>query len=216
MFFYPTERIALFIDGANLYATAKALGFDIDYKNLLGVFRSKGHLVRALYYTALVEDQEYSSIRPLIDWLDYNGYTMVTKPTKEFTDASGRRKIKGNMDIELTVDAMELAPKLDHVVLFSGDGDFRSLVAALQAKGLRVSVVSTLQTQPPMVADELRRQADQFIDIADLEKDICRDPSQRIPREARESRLAQFRAQRDRESLSSPVQQHNQDDSVDM
>jgi uncharacterized LabA/DUF88 family protein len=197
MFFYPTERIALFIDGANLYATAKALGFDIDYKNLLGVFRSKGHLIRALYYTALIEDQEYSSIRPLIDWLDYNGYTMVTKPTKEFTDASGRRKIKGNMDIELTVDAMELASKLDHVVLFSGDGDFRSLVAALQEKGLRVSVVSTLQTQPPMVADELRRQADQFIDIADLEKEICRDPSQRVPREARESRLAQFRAQRE-------------------
>jgi uncharacterized LabA/DUF88 family protein len=210
MFFYPTERIALFIDGANLYATAKALGFDIDYKNLLGVFRNKGYLVRALYYTALVEDQEYSSIRPLIDWLDYNGYTMVTKPTKEFTDASGRRKIKGNMDIELTVDAMELAPKLDHVVLFSGDGDFRSLVAALQAKGLRVSVVSTLQTQPPMVADELRRQADQFIDIADLEKDICRDPSQRIPREARETRLAQFRAQR--EGVGSP---QGHDDSVD-
>ncbi len=210
MFFYPTERIALFIDGANLYATAKALGFDIDYKNLLGVFRNKGYLVRALYYTALVEDQEYSSIRPLIDWLDYNGYTMVTKPTKEFTDASGRRKIKGNMDIELTVDAMELAPKLDHVVLFSGDGDFRSLVAALQAKGLRVSVVSTLQTQPPMVADELRRQADQFIDIADLEKDICRDPSQRIPREARETRLAQFRAQR--EGVGS---QQGHDDSVD-
>ncbi len=215
MFFYPTERIALFIDGANLYATAKALGFDIDYKNLLGVFRSKGYLVRALYYTALVEDQEYSSIRPLIDWLDYNGYTMVTKPTKEFTDASGRRKIKGNMDIELTVDAMELAPKLDHVVLFSGDGDFRSLVAALQAKGLRVSVVSTLQTQPPMVADELRRQADQFIDIADLEKDICRDPSQRIPREARETRLAQFRAQRDREGVSPGASQHSHDD-VDM
>ena len=210
MFFYPTERIALFIDGANLYATAKALGFDIDYKNLLGVFRNKGYLVRALYYTALVEDQEYSSIRPLIDWLDYNGYTMVTKPTKEFTDASGRRKIKGNMDIELTVDAMELAPKLDHVVLFSGDGDFRSLVAALQAKGLRVSVVSTQQTQPPMVADELRRQADQFIDIADLEKDICRDPSQRIPREARETRLAQFRAQR--EGVGSP---QGHDDSVD-
>jgi uncharacterized LabA/DUF88 family protein len=192
---YTTERIALFIDGANLYATAKALGFDIDYKNLLGVFRSKGHLVRALYYTALIEDQEFSSLRPLVDWLDYNGYTMVTKPTKEFTDASGRRKIKGNMDIELTVDAMELASKLDHVILFSGDGDFRSLVASLQGMGLRVSVVSTLQTQPPMIADELRRQADQFIDIADLEKEICRDPSQRVSREARESRLAQFRTQ---------------------
>ena len=109
MHFYPTERIALFIDGANLYATAKALGFDIDYKRLLALFRTKGQLVRALYYTALAEDQEYSSIRPLVDWLDYNGYQMVTKPTKEFTDSFGRRKIKGNMDIELTVDAMRLA-----------------------------------------------------------------------------------------------------------
>jgi len=196
MFFYPTERIALFIDGSNLYATAKALGFDIDYKRLLTLFRTKGHLIRALYYTALAEDQEYSSIRPLIDWLDYNGYTMVTKPTKEYTDSTGRRKIKGNMDIELTVDAMELAAHLDHIVLFSGDGDYRSLVAALQQKGRRVSVVSTLQTQPPMVADELRRQADQFIDLADLEKDVCRDPGARAPRESREVRMQQFRQQR--------------------
>jgi uncharacterized LabA/DUF88 family protein len=179
MYFYQTERIALFVDGANLYATAKALGFDIDYKRLLTVFRTKGHLVRALYYTALAEDQEYSSIRPLVDWLDYNGYTMVTKPTKEFTDSFGRRKIKGNMDIELSVDAMRLADSLDHIVLFTGDGDFRALVAALQLKGKRVSVVSTLQTQPAMVADELRRQADQFIDLADMEDMIGRDPTTR-------------------------------------
>jgi uncharacterized LabA/DUF88 family protein len=215
MFFHPTERIALFIDGANLYATAKALGFDIDYKRLLNLFRGKGRLVRALYYTALAEDQEYSSIRPLIDWLDYNGYSMVTKPTKEYTDASGRRKIKGNMDIELAVDAMQLSEHLDHIVLFSGDGDFRSLVAALQQKGRRVSVASTLQTQPAMVADELRRQADQFIDLADLEKDICRDPAQRVPREMRESRMQQFRTQRsgpahpDREAY--PVDADDQD-----
>ena len=184
--FYPNERLALFIDGANLYATAKALAFDIDYKKLLALFREKGHLVRALYYTALAEDQEYSSIRPLIDWLNYNGYTMVTKPTKEFTDSMGRRKIKGNMDIELTVDAMELADHLDHIILFSGDGDFRCLVEALQHKGKRVSVISTLQTQPPMVSDELRRQADQFIDLAELESKIARDPSaraERVPRE---------------------------------
>ncbi len=185
MLFYQTERIALFIDGANLYATAKSLGFDIDYKRLLTLFSEKGQMIRALYYTALAEDQEYSSIRPLIDWLDYNGFTMVTKPTKEFTDASGRRKVKGNMDIELTVDAMRLADSLDHVVIFSGDGDFRSLVGALQQMGKRVSVVSTLQTQPPMVADELRRQADQFIDIADLEQLICRDQSSRHLRDGR-------------------------------
>jgi uncharacterized LabA/DUF88 family protein len=183
MNFFPTERIALFIDGANLYATAKALGFDIDYKRLLSLFRSKGQLLRALYYTALADDQEYSSIRPLIDWLDYNGYTMVTKPTKEFTDASGRRKIKGNMDIELTVDAMELAEHLDHIILFSGDGDFRTLVEALQHRGKRVSVVSTMNTQPPMVSDELRRQADQFIDLADMEKAIARAGSADGPRD---------------------------------
>lgn len=184
---YENERVALFIDGANLYATAKALGFDIDYKRLLAHFRQQGRLIRALYYTALAEDQEYSSIRPLIDWLDYNGFTMVTKPTKEFTDATGRRKIKGNMDIELSVDAMRLADSLDHIILFSGDGDFRCLVEALQLKGRRVSVASTLQTQPPMVADELRRQADQFIDIADLESLICRDNAARPARD-REAR----------------------------
>jgi uncharacterized LabA/DUF88 family protein len=188
MHFYQTERIAIFVDGANLYATAKALGFDVDYKKLLNLFRTKGQLVRALYYTALAEDQEYSSIRPLVDWLDYNGFTMVTKPTKEFTDSLGRRKIKGNMDIELTVDAMRMADVVDHIVLFTGDGDFRALVAALQLKGKRVSVISTLQTQPAMVADELRRQADQFIDIADLEGSICRDVSPRdvSPRGPRE------------------------------
>ncbi|OYW55376.1 MAG: NYN domain-containing protein [Hyphomicrobium sp. 32-62-53] len=185
MHFYQHERVALFIDGANLYATSKALGFDIDYKRLLTHFRGKCHLVRALYYTALAEDQEYSSIRPLIDWLDYNGFTMVTKPTREFTDASGRRKIKGNMDIDLAVDAMRLADTLDHIVIFSGDGDFRPLVVALQQRGKRVSVVSTLQTQQPMVADELRRQSDQFIDLADLETVIGRDPSARPAREPR-------------------------------
>jgi uncharacterized LabA/DUF88 family protein len=188
MFFYKEEKVALFIDGANLYATAKALGFDIDYKRLLGVFRSRSHLVRALYYTALAEDQEYSSIRPLVDWLDYNGYTMVTKPTKEYTDALGRRKVKGNMDIELTVDAMRLSQQLDHIVLITGDGDFKALVSALQQNGKRVSVISTLRTQPAMVADELRRQADQFIDLADLEESICRDPANRPVRDMNDIR----------------------------
>ncbi len=169
------ERIALFIDGANLYATAKTLGFDIDYKKLLREFQGKGRLIRAFYYTALVEDQEYSSIRPLIDWLDYNGYAVVTKPTKEFVDSMGRRKVKGNMDIELAVDAMEMAAHIDHMVLFSGDGDFRSLVEAVQRHGVRVSVISTVTTQPPMVADELRRQADEFVDLVHLIAKVGRD-----------------------------------------
>ncbi len=174
MHFYPQERVALFIDGANLYATARALNFDIDYKRLLNVFSTQCHLVRAFYYTALIEDQEYSPIRPLVDWLDYNGYTMVTKPTKEFTDATGRRKIKGNMDIELAIDVLEMADHLDHIVLFSGDGDFRRLVEAVQRKGVRVTVVSSMRSQPPMVADELRRQSDTFVDLSDLQEDITR------------------------------------------
>ena len=184
------EKIALFIDGANLYATAKSLGFDIDYKKLLLEFQSRGNLIRAFYYTAVIEDQEYSSIRPLIDWLDYNGYAVVTKATKEFVDQTGRRKVKGNMDIELAVDAMELAPHIDHMVLFSGDGDFRSLVEAVQRRGVRVTVISTISTQPPMVADELRRQADIFTDIVQLRQQIGRDPSERPARDPCASRAA--------------------------
>ncbi len=182
--FYKDERLALFIDGANLFAAGKALGFDIDYKLLRQEFIRRGKLVRAFYYTALLENEEYSPIRPLIDWLNYNGYTMVTKPAKEYTDSAGRRKVKGNMDIELAVNAMELAPRLDHAVLFSGDGDFRPLVESLQRQGVRVSVVSTVRSQPPMIADELRRQADKFIELDEL-----RDVIGRPPREPRDSRF---------------------------
>jgi uncharacterized LabA/DUF88 family protein len=187
MLFYPEEKIGLFIDGSNLYSAARALGFDIDYKRLLDLFGAKGRLIRAFYYTALLDDQEYSPIRPLVDWLDYNGYTMVTKPTKEYTDAAGRRKIKGNMDIELAIDVMEMAQYLDHIVLFSGDGDFRRLVEAVQRKGVRVTVVSTVRSVPPMVADELRRQADNFVELHDLAQSIMRvhqhreDPARATP-----------------------------------
>jgi uncharacterized LabA/DUF88 family protein len=172
--FYAQERVGLFIDGANLHAAARALGFDIDYKRLLKHFQEQCHLIRAFYYTALIEDQDYSPLRPLVDWLDYNGFTMVTKPTKEFTDAMGRRKIKGNMDIELAIDVLEMSAHLDHVVLFSGDGDFRRLVEAVQRRGVRVSVVSTVRSTPPMVADELRRQADMFVELEELAPMVAR------------------------------------------
>jgi uncharacterized LabA/DUF88 family protein len=185
---YTSNRIALFIDGANLHATAKALGFDIDYRRLLKEFEGRGSLLRAFYYTAIIEDQEYSSVRPLTDWLSYNGYTVVTKAVKEFTDASGRRKVKGNMDIELAVDAMDLANQIDQMVLFSGDGDFRSLVEAVQRHGVRVTVISTISSQPPMIADELRRQADVFTDLAELQSKLSRDPERPTPREGSERR----------------------------
>ena len=168
------EKTVLFIDGSNFYAAARTLGMDIDYARMRAYFAQNAHLIRAYYYTALPEDQEYSPIRPLVDWLDYNGFTMVTKPTKEFTDSHGRRKIKGDMDIELAIDMLEMAPHLDHVILFSGDGDFRRLVEVVQRKGVRVSVVSTVKSNPPMIADELRRQADDFIELQDLAKEISR------------------------------------------
>jgi uncharacterized LabA/DUF88 family protein len=178
-------RLAVFIDGANLYAMTKALGFDLDYRRFLREFQSRGYLVRASYYTTIVEDQEYSSLRPLVDWLDYNGYRVVTKPGREFTDAAGRRKVRGNIDVEIAVDAMELAPFLDQVVLVSGDGDFRALVEALQRRGLRVTVVSTVSTPSPLVADDLRRQADEFLDLASLVSRVGRDSSERPAREGR-------------------------------
>ncbi len=168
MNFYPEDRLAVFIDGANFYGAARALGFDIDYRRLHDLFMKKARLIRISYYTAFTDDQEYSPLRPLIDWLDYNGFTLVTKPTKEFTDATGRRRLKGNMDVEIAVDMMEMVGRADHMVLMSGDGDFRSLVEAVQRKGVRVTVVSTLRSQPPMIADELRRQADVFVDLQDL------------------------------------------------
>lgn len=173
--FYKEEKVAIFIDGSNLYAAAKSLDFDIDYKSLLKWASTRGRLVRTFYYTALIDDQEYSPIRPLVDWLDYNGYSMVTKPTKEFTDAQGRKKIKGNMDIELAIDMMEMAERVDHIILFSGDGDFRRLVEAVQRKGVRVTVVSSIKTSPPMVADDLRRQADHFLDLDILADYIARE-----------------------------------------
>lgn len=188
MAFYPTDRLALFIDGANLHAAAKNLGFDIDFKRLLDEFRKRGLLIRAYYYTTLMEDQEYSPIRPLVDWLDYNGFTLVTKPAKEYTDRDGRKRFRGDMDMELAVDMLELAPRADHIVLFSGDSDFAYLVAAVQRRGVRVTVVSTLKSQPPMASDDLRRQADSFVDLADLSDIIGRSQRDRLPRFLQEAR----------------------------
>jgi len=181
--FSNKERTAVYIDGANLYATAKALEFDIDYKKLLALFKSKAALVRAYYYTVLIEDQEYSPIRPLVDWLDYNGYTLVTKPAKEYTDGNGRRRVRNSIDVELAVDVMEMAGKVDHIVLLTGDGGYRRLIEAVQRQGTRVTVISTVAVSPPMVADEIRRQADNFVDLISLRDEIARDHGGRASRD---------------------------------
>jgi uncharacterized LabA/DUF88 family protein len=167
------QKTALFIDGANLYASSKAIGFDVDYKKLLSFF-GKGGLVRAYYYAALIDSEEYSPLKPLTDWLSYNGYSLVTKTAKEFFDSSGSRRIKGNMDIELAVDMLDMAPHIDHAILFSGDSDFRKLVESVQRRGVRVTVVSTIKNDRPMISDDLRRQADIFIDLANIKNEISR------------------------------------------
>ena len=182
MHFLPSERTALFIDGANLYSASRNLGFDVDYRSLLDFFRRKTQVVRAYYYSALLDTEEYSPLKPLTDWLAYNGFNLVTKTAREFTDATGRRRVKGNMDVELAVDMLEQAPRLDHAILFSGDSDFRRLVESVQRMGVRVSVISSVRTSPPMVADELRRQADQFIELADIAPEFTRRLADRVPR----------------------------------
>lgn len=174
--FFKGERSALFIDGANLHGSTKGLRFDIDFRLLRDAFARCGKMIRAYYYTAILENDEYTAIRPLADWLAYNGFSLKTKPAREYTDGLGRRIVKGNMDVELAVDALEIAPHIEHAVLFSGDGDFRALVEALQRQAVRVTVISTTRTNPPMIADDLRRQADQFIELDALRSLIARPP----------------------------------------
>jgi len=174
MAFYKDERLALFIDGANLYSSARALGLEIDFRKVLEEFRKKGRLLRANYYTTLLENDDYSPIRPLVDWLAYNGFNVLTKPAREYTDREGRRRVRGNMNIEMAVDMLSLADHLDHAVLFSGEGDFRRLIEGLKDRGVRVTVISTVKSQPPMVSDELRREADAFVDLQDMAELIAR------------------------------------------
>jgi uncharacterized LabA/DUF88 family protein len=167
--FSSEQRLAILIDGTNFYGTLNELGFEIDFLRLLAFFRLKGKLVRALYYSARA-DAEESSLQQLVEWLAYNGFVLVTKPAREFTNPLGQRRIRNKMHVELAIDALQLADHVDHVILFTGDGAFRPLVAAIQLRGCVVSIASTLH----MTTDELRRQADHFIDLADLKHFIGR------------------------------------------
>lgn len=163
-------KAALFIDGANLWSTTKALGWDVDYMRLRKYFNTKFNVVRSLYYTAML-DQEHRTIQPLVDWLSYNGFVVVTKFAKEFHDPStGQRKIKGNMDVEMAMDMLIIGQKVDNIVLFTGDGDFRRVVEEVQRHGTHVTAISS--TNPFMIAEELRRQVDEFIELDYLRQHI--------------------------------------------
>jgi uncharacterized LabA/DUF88 family protein len=168
------KTTAILVDGSNLHATYEALGLtSVDFKRVLQYF--EGTILHAGYFTALPPKSEVSTLRPMVDYLEYNGWTIYQKEWKEFTDGDGNRKVKGNMDVEISVMAKELAPYVTHMVLFTGDGDFRFLVDAVQRSNrVHVTVVSSIKTRPAMCADILRRQADAFIDLVDLHPHIGR------------------------------------------
>ena len=172
--FYKNEKVAVLIDGAYLYALSRNLDFDIDYNRLLKWIGMRGQLLRASYYTVIQEDQEYSPIRPLVDWLDYNGFKVITKTSKEDNTLHIRKK-RPDIHVELSVDAMAIAKDVDHILLCAGDSDFTHLVKVLQTQGVRTSLFGTIQTSGQITSDELRRHADYFIEMKDIISDICRD-----------------------------------------
>ena len=177
MLLHQNERTAIFIDGANVHSATRELGWKVDYGKVLKYFRLQTRVVRAYYYTAILEEEGgFVAIQGLVDWLQYNGYTLVTKAATSFNNGGvGPRRIKGNMDIELAIDMLLTAKHVDHIVLFSGDGDFRRVVEEVQREGVRVTVVSTVETRPPYCADVLRRQADDFADLHALAGAISTD-----------------------------------------
>ena len=174
MAFYKDEKLALFIDGTSLYSAARGLNLEIDFRKLIQEFRKRGRLLRANYYTTILETEDHNPIRPLVDWLSYNGFNTIVKNAREYTDREGRRRVRGSMDLEIATDMLELAPHLDHLVLFSGNGDFRRVVEAVKAKGVRVTVISSVKSQPQTIADELRREADAFIELEEMADLIAR------------------------------------------
>ncbi|MBN8990108.1 MAG: NYN domain-containing protein [Rhizobiales bacterium] len=169
----PRQRLALFIDGAYLASAAAALGFETDFKRLLQAFRLQGTMVRAAYYSAS-DDQPRAPLRPLLDWLAYNGYTVFGRKIRSYPGPDGVRKKLPRIELEIVIHAMDLSPRIDHMILFSANGDFRRLVAAVQRRGVRVTVVSTLHAPTLIVADELRRQADAFVELRDLRSSLER------------------------------------------
>ncbi len=165
------QRVCVLIDGPSFFATHRALGFDVDFRKLLGHFEENAELHRAIYFTAVSEGDDYTPVKPLVDWLSYNGFRLVSKPLREFTEASGRRRTKGALTVEIAVEMLENSAFAEHLLLFSGDGELAYAVEAVQRRGCRVTVVSSVKPEAMTVSDDLRRVADRFVDLADV-KDI--------------------------------------------
>ena len=171
------RRVAVFIDGQSLYSASRAIGMEVDYAKLLPALApaQQSHLVRAMYYTPVDEDADgYASVVPLTDWLDYNGYCVVTKPG---------RMSSTRMTVDIAIDAIALAPRLDAMILISGDADLAPAVEAVQRHGVSVTVVSTIKVEGA-IADRLRRAADAFVELETLRSAVARPPRVRLAPEA--------------------------------
>jgi len=164
--FYKNEALAIIIDGASIHSASQSVDLQIDWHTFLTEFQNRGHLIRAIYATPIFEDEgEHNPLRPLIDWLDYNGFTTITRTARKEADDNGRFRIKnGNIHVDVTLAAIRLAKKADHIVLFSGDGSYEPLVKELKRMNVRVSVCCAKKS----AADGLRRNADEFIDLEDI------------------------------------------------
>ena len=177
--FDSRANVMLFFDGANTQMAAKALSFEIDYKKLRDGFAERCNVLRSYYFQATPPDgyENYAYVKPLTDFLSYNNYHLITKPFRQFKDADGVVRGKGNMDIEIAIQMMKSMNKADYLFLFSGDGDFKPLLEECQLNGhAQIVVVSTLHSEPPVVSDELRKQADHYIDWANLEPVVKLNP----------------------------------------
>lgn len=168
------RRISVLVDGSNVHATLRELDFAIDWGKILGGFAPE-ELHSAHYFTAMLPIDVPNSLKPLVDYLAHNGWHVITKAADTHYKL-GVAKVKGNMDVELACTAMELGKKVTDVILFTGDGDFVFLVEKLQAMGVEVTVVSTCKTQPSMCSGKLRRAANRFIDLFDIQDEVSRNP----------------------------------------
>lgn len=166
----------MLIDGPSIYQICRSLDVEIDYQALRSIFADAGYLVQARYYTTILNDQLYSPLRPLIDWLSYNGFIVVTRTMKAGQDSEQCRRLDHGIVVALAVDAIEISSRLDHVILFTGNGDFLRLVQLLQRRTVRTTVVGTVNGPSSMSSDELRRQADTFVDLRALVPFVGRGP----------------------------------------
>lgn len=164
---FETERAAVFIDGYGTHYTCKSLGIEIDYRKLSELIRRQTTVIRNYYFTPLVEGQDFIAVKPLLDFLQYNGWTTVTRPYKEHYVST---------NTALAVTAMEIAPAIEQAIIFSGNGDFTPLIEALKRRGIHTTVASTVRSEQSYCSDDLRRAADAFIDLDDIRSAISREP----------------------------------------